>query len=316
MVSLGVDYGTGSWKVARLGEAAAELSRFADGEAAWTFLTEADRRWPGLAIVLPSGFGIPAKRVQDVADQDLFEMTLRKGPPSQKGLGQFLEAARQSALNAFCIPAVKLLPTIPVHRKVNKIDMGTSDKLCAAAWVIARLAEAGQPLEAIRFCLLELGEGFKALLAIRGGRIIDGIGGTAGGIGPRARGAIDGEWAYLQAWESKAAIYSGGALDIEARFGGHGMDALWEAVEKELFMFLHYHDLPEVIVVGRRKEAALERLHSRFPARALLREGEGFEAALGAAILANGLAGGDAALLVKHLGLLETRDRVLDWLCL
>lgn len=316
MVSLGIDYGTGSWKVARLGEGAPELSRFADGEAAGAFVSEAEKRWPGVPVVLPSGFGVPLTRVQDLTDQDLFEMTLRKGLPSEKGLGQFLEAARKSSLNAFCIPAVKLLPTIPVHRKVNKIDMGTSDKLCAAAWSIARLVEEGRPLDAINFCLLEVGEGFKALLTVRRGQIIDGIGGTAGGIGPRARGAIDGELAYLRAWDSKAAIYGGGALDIEERFGGHGMEALWEAVEKELVMCIQYHSLPEVIVVGRRKDAVLTQLEGRFPMRALLHEKEGFEAALGAATLADGLMGGPAAPLVMHLGLRETRDRVLDWLYL
>ena len=45
--------------------------------------------------------------------------------------------------------------------------------------------------------LLELGGAFTAALAIDGGQIVDGFGGSSGPLGARAAGALDGELAYL-----------------------------------------------------------------------------------------------------------------------
>ena len=104
---------------------------------------------------------------------------------------------------------------MPAHRKWNRIDVGTADKVASAALGIAdqarRLAIA---YEETAFVLLELGGGFSAALAIDGGQIVDGLGGSAGPIGARACGALDGEAAYLIGGAlSKRTVFSGGALD-------------------------------------------------------------------------------------------------------
>ena len=133
-------------------------------------LADVEARYPGLPIVLPSGFGIPLKRVQDLDDRDLFEIALRREAPSERGLSRFLLALRTSHLNAYCIPAVKLLPSVPTHRKVNRLDMGTSDKLCTAAFFMSRPHKQGARLEDLDFVALEVGEAFRAILAVRGDR--------------------------------------------------------------------------------------------------------------------------------------------------
>ena len=73
--------------------------------------------------------------------------------------------------------------------------------------------------------MLELGGAFSAALAVDGGRIVDGLGGSAGPIGARACGALDAEAAYLLgAALSKQTVFSGGALagaDLSA-----GLEAL------------------------------------------------------------------------------------------
>ena len=62
--------------------------------------------------------------------------------------------------------------------------------------------------------MLELGGAFSAALAVDGGRIVDGLGGSAGPIGARACGALDAEAAYLLgAALSKRTVFSGGALE-------------------------------------------------------------------------------------------------------
>ncbi|MGH7371887.1 MAG: DUF1464 family protein, partial [Candidatus Methylomirabilales bacterium] len=74
------------------------------------------------------------------------------------------------------------------------------------------------------------------------------------------------------------------------------------------------YGLRRILVAGRRKEAVMERLEKRYPMELPLEDGEGFEAALGAAILADGIAGGQFQGLVDHLGLRDTTERVLDWI--
>jgi len=314
MASLGIDYGTGSWKLALIeGPRVLALKWFPDPAELYPMLEETTRTYPHLPIVLPSGFGIPLRRIQEVDDQDLFEMTLRRGDPSEKGLGQFLHRLRDTDLHAYCIPSVKLLRSVPVHRKINRIDMGTADKLCAVAYLLHLQMARGESLETQDFLSVEVGEAFKALLVVRSGRLVDGLGGTAGHIGPKARGAIDGELACLHPF-TKATVYGGGALDIEARFGQHGHDAFWEGLEKEIVLFLSYYGLRRILLAGRRKEAVMQRLGTRYPMELPLEDGEGFEAALGAAILADGIAGGQFRGLVDYLGLRDTTERVLDWI--
>jgi len=315
MASLGVDYGTGSWKTAVLVEGCTPgLRSFASSDEVRDAIVDMEARYPGLPIVLPSGFGIPLKRVQDLDDRDLFEIALRREAPSERGLSRFLVALRTSPLNAYCIPAVKLLPSVPTHRKVNRLDMGTSDKLCTAAFFVSRLHKQGARLEDIDFVALEVGEAFRAILAVRGGKIVDGLGGTAGGMGPQCRGSIDGELAYLYDWHTKESIYHGGALDIEARFGSYGHTAFWEELEKDLLKVLSFHELKAILVAGRRKQEVRDRLGQRFQIDLAAQEDEGFEAAIGAAILADGIGGGRHAALVDHLGLRDVRDRALDWI--
>ena len=313
MASLGIDHGTGSWKLALMeGPRVLTLQRFQDWTQLEPALEETARHHRDLPIVLPSGFGIPLKRIQEVDGQDLFEMTLRRGDPREKGLGQFLQKLRSSDFHAYCIPSVKLLPSVPVHRKMNQIDMGTTDKLCAVAFMLHRQVALGGSLEAQNFLTLEVGEAFKALVVVQGGRVVDGLGGTAGKMGPRARGAIDGELACLTSF-SKDKVYSGGALDIETRYGQYGHDAFWEGIEKEIVLFLNYYGLRRIFLAGRRKEAVIERLGTRYALELVVENGEGFEAALGAAILANGITGGEFRGLVDHLGVRDARERVLDW---
>ena len=112
-------------------------------------------------------------------------------------------------------PGAIHLPTVPEHRKWNRIDLGTADKVCSAALCIVDQAERlGLAYEETSFIMLELGGAFSAALAIDGGQIVDGIGGSCAPIGARSCGALDAEVAYLLgAALSKETVFSGGALD-------------------------------------------------------------------------------------------------------
>lgn len=307
MWTLGIDAGTLSWKACLMeGERIVVLDSFKGPEAVLDHWRRLLGEHPDLVAVLPSGFGIPVKRADEIDERDLFEMTLKREGEEVLGLGRFLKGAREVDGEAYCIPSVKLLPTVPVHRKLNKVDMGTSDKLCAVAYIL--WGKAGFEPRKVDFLALEVGYAHKALLAVKGSRIIDGIGSTLGSMGPKARGAIDGELAYLHSFK-KRDIYSGGYLDLEERFGGHGREAFLEGLEKEVAMFRAFYGIGELSIYGRRWGEVAERLRGTTP-----QEHEGYEAAIGASMVANGLAGGIFKGIIQALELEGARERVLDWI--
>jgi len=233
-------------------------------------------------------------------------------------------------------PGAIHLPTVPDHRKWNRIDMGTADKVASAALGIADQAERlGIGHGETAFVLLELGGAFSAGLAVDGGRIVDGLGGSAGPIGARACGALDAEAAYLIGGAlSKRTVFSGGALDPGGTLDLGAPGALarlreepglregWLALEEgaakaALALTASVRNPREVLVSGRLAEAPglLDALGERLARVAPVRAARGVEsAARGAALLADGLAGGRYAPLVDRLRLREARGGVLDHL--
>jgi predicted butyrate kinase (DUF1464 family) len=233
-------------------------------------------------------------------------------------------------------PGAIHLPTVPDHRKWNRIDLGTADKVASAALGIVDQAQRlGLALEDTSFVMLELGGGFSAALAVDAGQIVDGLGGSSGPIGARACGALDAEAAYLiGASLSKRSVFSGGALDPEgdldlgapgalARLrddprARDGWRALEEGAAKAVLALTASVPAPrEVLVAGRLASApgVLDALAERLQGVAPVRPAHAVKsAARGAALLADGLADGTHAPLVACMRLREARGGALDHL--
>lgn len=314
MLSLGIDYEAGQWKLAAWNEdRAADLLRFGSEGDVWESVEDILSAHPATPIVLPSGFGIPVTRARELLDRDIAEITLHREAHVTDPLGQFLAEARRRPLRAFCIPSVRLLPSIPLHRKLNQVDLGTADVLCAAAWAIHCLAQGGPTSATSHFLLLHVGADKRALVAIRDGRIVDGIGRSAWGMGTASR---DSAGAFLTSLgqgigRSHAA---GGTEKLENRLREARNHAFWETVEKESVSLLAFHGLSQVVVTGPGSAQALQAAGDRLPITPLPSQVDGYEAALGAALIAAGLTGGPTANLVDHLELRQVRERVFDWI--
>src|SRR6266699_4683795 len=150
----------------------------------------------------PSGYGLPLTRARDATDGDLRLALL--APPGETGgiagLAALLRVLARSPLPVVLTPGVLHLPTVPAHRKVNRVDMGTADKVCAVALaVVDQARRLGCPLSATSFVLLELGGAFTAAVAVAGGRIVDGAGGSAGAWGSARRGRWTARWPFSRA---------------------------------------------------------------------------------------------------------------------
>jgi len=293
-------------------------------------------------IVAPSGFGLPLKKVEDITEKDIF-FTLLKFEKREKdkliGLGKILRLIKSGGIPGIIVPGVKHLPTIPRYRKINKIDMGTADKLCTAVVGIRdQMERENIPPESSSFIMVEIGYGFTAVLAIENGQIIDGIGGS-NIMGFRACGSLDGELAYLIKNIEKQNIYKGGVSYI----AGHSDISLKEitllaekddqiktafqayisSVKKAVFgiasSFSSKDQMKEVLLAGRGAELPFLReqivrgLKEIAPVRLMKSYSQiAKRAAQGAAFIANGLRGGEFKPIIDNLKIKEASGSILD----
>jgi len=297
----------------------------------------------------PSGYGLPLTSVADLTDNDL-RLAFLTADGEAGGIGGLRRLVRGMARVAPSVPVVLTpgvihLSSVPAYRKVNRVDMGTADKVCAAA--LALHEEAGRlgcRERDVSFIFLELGGAFSAGLAVERGCIVDGYGGTAGPLGLRAAGALDGEVAFLAGTITKDRLFQGGAASIagapdapaeavanprtpQARLA---RDAYLEsAVKTVAALAVAATGACVVILSGRmaRADGLREDLERRL---AGVHSGGGVgtmttrvlkglggvakHAAQGAALVADGLAGGAAATLVDALGIRTASGTVLDHL--
>lgn len=295
-------------------------------------------------IVGPSGYGLPWIKAADLGEEHKKLAILgakrdRGQDAIVGGMHRLLQALKQSTLPVFFAPAVIHLDTVPAHRKVNRIDMGTADKLCAAAlgiWDQSR--RLGIDYDETSFIYVELGGAFTAVMAVEKGNVVDGLGGSSGCLGYQAMGAMDGEVAYLLGSFSKALLCTGGVAHIagqpqlppeEVVALSHtdarcrlAWQALIENLAKCVAAELTIVPTPREILISGRLCRVTEMVHQvthRLSAFAPVHQVEGFarvakEAAQGAALIAEGFAGGINQRLVNVMKLGETRGTVFDHL--
>jgi predicted butyrate kinase (DUF1464 family) len=338
----GVDPGTVSIDVCALdgGELLFEESyRSADLALDPTPLVDALLAHGPLDLVLgPAGYGLPLVPGERIGERELGLMVLLRSDEAgaHTGIGGMRALTRAligAGLPLVFGPGAIHLPTVPDHRKWNRIDLGTADKVCSAGLCIADQAERLElAYEETSFIMLELGGAFSAGLAVDAGQIVDGLGGSCAPIGARSCGALDAEVAYLLGpGLTKETVFSGGALDPrreldlsspEALRGDPGLRDGWLALEEgavkaALALTASVSSPREILVAGRLADTPglIEALADRLARVAPVSGTSGARtAALGAAVLADGLAGGRYAPMVERLRLREARGSALDHL--
>jgi predicted butyrate kinase (DUF1464 family) len=298
------------------------------------------RHGPYDLVYGPSGYGLPLVAAADVGERELAEMVLVRPDEARAdaGIGGMRSLLRSLAASEHPVlfgPGVIHLPTVPRHRKYNRIDLGTADKVCAAACAIGDQAtRRAIPPHETAMILIELGGGFTAALAVDRGQIVDGMGGSSGPLGMRAAGALDGELAYLLGPAlRKRTLYSGGALDPAGELEITDLEALWSsaehaegwmalleaAVKAVRALVVSVPDPHEIVVSGRlaRLPGLIATLAASLETLApvvALAPGRASTAARGGALLADALAGGPHAALAEVLRLREASGSALDYL--
>lgn len=308
------------------------------------------------AIVGPSGYGMPLKRAKDASEEEIALATfITKADVRRRlkivGLRELMHLAKECEFNTriWFTPGVVHLPTVPEHRKANRIDMGTGDKVYSALLAVKDQSERlGLPYEETSLILVEIGFAYTSALAVSQGKIIDGMAGTAGFPSYLGSGFMDSELAYAIANTvedfSKLNLFSGGAASLaginpyqrsieeflelaksdERVKEGH--ELLIESVMKDVASLLPSVRPKEIVISGRFTRIPLfheevkSRLNKFFSSIGLganvvklrSRGKVSKEAAEGAAVLANGLAGGKYSNLIEVMKLRESCGTILD----
>jgi len=308
-------------------------------------------------VAAPSGYGVPPTFIEDVIDPHRFAVEVlllstdedidegvRKGDVGAyvyRALALIVEELWRSNIPAMFIPSAILLPTIPTWRKINRIDMGTADKLAVAALAVYdQSTRLGIDYEETSFVLVEMGFGYNAVLAIEGGKVIDGLGGTASSIGFLTSGPLDAEVVVVSRRWSRVDVFHGGVVDMcsvdslekafEKALSGDetcltAVNSYVEGIVKSVASILQsFSSKPKEIVVSGRYarsdivyESVAEKLKKfGIPVRrvGMLRGAKrSKEAAQGYAIIGEGLLGGVFHRLVKHMEIDRACGTVLSW---
>lgn len=293
----------------------------ADAVAAWL----AAQR-PTL-VAGPSGYGLPLVTADRATDAD-WRLAFLAPPGEDGGIGGLRRLARalaEASLQMLLLPGVVHLDTVPRHRKLNRVDLGTADKVCAAALAIAEAAEtSGAGAAGVSLILLELGGAFTAALAVRDGQIVDGLGGTSGPPGWRSAGAWDGEVAFLAGRVTKAMLFQGGLetiVEADPRLGPLALEAVVEGAAKAVeALRVAVPEARRLVLSGRHAAdpGITDALGERLAHELVVAPLRGFaavkHAAQGAALLADGIAGGRYRDLAETMRIHHASGTVLDHL--
>ena len=341
---IGIDPGTVSIDVCGLDDGGVFLDEsYPTREAladAPRFVAMLESHAPLDLVAGPSGYGLPLRNARDLTETDL-RLAYLAADGDSGGIGGLRSLARALAASGLPVvftPGVVHLLTVPEHRKLNRVDMGTADKVCATALAAHDFTmRRGCDVADVSLIHLELGGAFSAAVAVEQGQIVDGLGGSSGPLGAWSPGALDGEVAFLAGTVTKGMLFEGGAgtyagedrgnVDWLASPNTGPAKTAWFAyiestVKAVATLLVSAPSAVEVVLSGRVarfdrvRDHLAHRLTTVAPQLAVQRL-RGFAAnakqgAQGAALIASGLAGGPEAALVKRLGVHRAAGTVLD----
>ncbi len=334
MITIGIDAGTSKWAVSVLEEKVktkfvyeltipTEEIVYGDGRKKIINLI---KKIKPECVSLPSGYGLPLKDISELNDEDIFKISLKKDKNESIGIRKFLNEIRKEKFKGLIIPSVKLLPTVEDFKKINVIDMGTSDKLCSAVYALS----LSKNFKRENFILAELGFGFNAFLKICDGKICDGIGGTLSSSGFLAHGKTDTE---LNLRINK---FSGGVLSIiNSKISPNIFFKNYTNIEKGVLAYNYFIEgvikdisslldkkISKILLTGKNgrfvKEKIkneLKRRHNKnFVVKCIDKNIKGSSASRGGAILANGICNGKFKDMIAWMKIKEAKGDIFDYI--
>lgn len=262
-VSLGLSCNMGNWKTCLMENGQAwEFFSFVDHVALRAYLEHTCTLYPEPTIVLSTDLETPFTSLIKISRTCLEDMILQRYTSEQKDpLLKLLIAAGHSSNNSYLAPSVRYLPTMPPYRLLMRESLGTSNHVCAVASLLSQLRARESEWSEMNFLFLEVNANFRSILVVEDGQIINGM-----------SSMTRNQEQFLEACEQ----------------------AFWEGLTQELAGLMAIHHLDDIVIAGQRKDAFNERFADNYQVYLFpysQPDLEGFEAASGAAAIAEGLSG-------------------------
>jgi predicted butyrate kinase (DUF1464 family) len=299
VLNIGIDCSLEGWQTCLMENGRVlELCSFSEAPALLAYIQYTCALFPEPTIALSSDLNTEYAALHTITEQQFYEMMLYRGNQEWEGISkELLIAVASINLCSYSIPAIVSLDSVPAHRKLNRADMGTSANVCAIATILLRMRERTAAWSEMNFLYLEVGQATRSIVVIENGRIVNGIG-------------------------TQEHIYRGNWLD---RLQGDALleEAFWESLLQDLAGMMAIHHFEDIVVHEqsaaeenlRRKDAVIERLGEQYQLYTFPRyepETEGYDVAVGAAIIAEGLAGvGPMAEVIERLRIRQAVGDVL-----
>jgi predicted butyrate kinase (DUF1464 family) len=356
---LGVDPGTKTFDVVVIEDGVVKAEKSIDTATIAKnpeVLIKAIEAFEADLIVAPSGYGVPLTRGDEVLDSRRFaieilllstENDIRRGVEAGEvgiwvydALAKVVEhLVKRFGSKVLFLPSVILLPTVPAYRKLNKVDMGTVDKLAATFTAIHGYSQReGIDYSSVNIVVAELGFGYNAVIAVSKGKIVDGIGGTCASIGTLTAGSLDLEVVVrVERWD-RWDVFHGGLFYYVNMFDMSELAKAFEKGEEPLasafkgFIEAVAKDIMRALVINPNAEVVmLTGRHSKIGLvkrllQELLKDVEVLyvdpikgaqiskEAAQGYAAIGEGVVGGVFKDLVEHMEIEKACGTVADYL--
>ncbi|WGI17689.1 DUF1464 family protein [Methanonatronarchaeum sp. AMET-Sl] len=357
MKALGIDPGTKSMDICGLqnGEVYYEKSidtkKAAENPA--TILNPIKEAQPDI-VAAPSGYGVEPTKLKNIPKNKLenwyynyilltekmYIDRARKnnvfGAELYHAMTESIKQMQKLKTKVQFIPGVINLQTVPEHRKINKIDMGTADKLAVTALGIHDLHKNQEiGYGEVDLLVLEMGFGYNSIIKVENGEIVDGLGGTTmPGPGFLTASTLDLEVVQLGKVWDKQDVFQGGAQTIadvktpqqliETQHKPKSklaFNAMIEAIEKGIKSLRTQKTTP-ILLSGRLKnipkikQTIKQKLHTH-PIRnmkTLKNATKTKETAQGYAMVADGLNKGKNKNLINHMKIPKAKGHCLDYL--
>ena len=296
-LSIGIDYSKGAWKSCLMENGRPlELQLFNDNAAALTYLRQTCALYPDPMIALASDVNILLTSLSNPTEQQSHEISgQHEDQQRTSAINDLLIGIGSINFNSYGLPAIRCLPGVPAYRRRGRPDMGSSNKLCSVVTLMHRLRRQEAIWQEMRLLYLDIDQNSRSIIVIEDGRVVNGLGENAGAYADGPRQPAPGDIAN-----------GSDCMETLAE------QAFWEGVVQDLAGLMAIHHLDDVVVTGSRKEAAIEHLEDSYQFYHFPYDGsEGFEAAVGAAIIAEGLRyPGLAREVVERLQLAQVSKRL------
>lgn len=286
-VHIGIDYTPGQWRVCVLEEGRpADLRFFSTVDEMLGMLSQICASYPEPTMVVSLAVITPFVALADLSDEQLERLVQRYHPtPAFLEVKTALQALRALSLHSYCAPSVEYLPAVPLHRFLLRSALGSADELCAVVNLLHHMRTQQATWEEMNFLFINTGENGTCILVIVDGRVINGIDTLQGSSLAAAYGSL----ALAETAEEELTEEERGRRET---FQQALDEAFWEGLTQELAGLLALHHIEDLVVLGSRSDRLIDRLADTYQIYLFPRlssESTGYESALGAALLAEGL---------------------------